>query len=98
MLRVSEIEVRYSGTPVIHNVSLEVRERELVSVVGSNGAGKSTLLKAVAGALHPAKGSIRFNNKEISHLSTPEIVREGITYVPEARLISVPSRLKKILK
>ncbi len=98
MLKVSEIEVRYSGVPVIHNVSLEVRERELVSVVGSNGAGKSTLLKAVAGALHPTKGSIRFNNKEISHLATPEIVREGITYVPEARLIFGPLTVEENLE
>ncbi len=90
MLKVSEIEVRYSGVPVIHNVSLEVNQGELVSVVGANGAGKSTLLKAVAGALHPSKGSIQFENQEISHLSTADIVRMGITYVPEARLIFGP--------
>jgi branched-chain amino acid transport system ATP-binding protein len=53
MLKVSEIEVRYSGVPVIHNVSLEVNQGELVSVVGSNGSGKSTLLKTIAGALRP---------------------------------------------
>ncbi|MGZ6202797.1 MAG: ATP-binding cassette domain-containing protein, partial [Thermodesulfobacteriota bacterium] len=90
MLRVSEIEVRYSGVPVIHNVSLEVNERELVSVVGSNGSGKSTLLKTIAGALHPSKGSIQFEGKEISRLSTPDIVRDGITYIPENRLIFGP--------
>jgi branched-chain amino acid transport system ATP-binding protein len=90
MLRVSEIEVRYSGVPVIHNVSLEVNQGELVSVVGANGAGKSTLLKAIAGALHPSQGSIQFENQEISHLSTANIVRMGITYVPEARLIFGP--------
>ncbi len=98
MLKVSEIEVRYSGVPVIHNVSLEVRERELVSVVGSNGAGKSTLLKTIAGALHPTKGSIRFNDKEIGHLSTPKIVKEGITYIPEARLIFGPLSVEENLE
>ncbi len=90
MLKVSEIEVRYSGVPVIHNVSLEVNQGELVSVVGANGAGKSTLLKAIAGALHPSRGSILFENQEISRLSTADIVRNGITYVPEARLIFGP--------
>ena len=70
MLKVSEIEVRYSGVPVIHNVSLEVQQGELVSVVGANGAGKSTLLKTIAGALHPAKGSIHFEEQDISRLST----------------------------
>jgi len=98
MLRVSEIEVRYSGVPVIHDVSLEVNQGELVSVVGANGAGKSTLLKAIVGALHSSKGSIQFKNQEISHLSTADIVRMGITYVPEARLIFGPLTVKENLE
>jgi len=98
MLKVTEIEVRYSGVPVIHNVSLEVNPGELVSVVGANGAGKSTLLKAIAGALHPSKGSIQFENQEISRLSTADIVRKGITYVPEARLIFGPLTVQENLE
>jgi len=98
MLKVSEIEVRYSGVPVIHNISLEVNKGELVSVVGSNGAGKSTLLKTIAGSLHPTKGSIRFENKEISPLSTPDIVKAGITYIPEARLIFGPLSVEENLE
>ena len=98
MLRVSEIEVRYGGVPVIHDVSLEVNRGELVSVVGSNGAGKSTLLKTIAGALHPTKGSIRFGDKEITRLPTPNIVKEGITYVPEARLIFGPLSVEENLE
>jgi branched-chain amino acid transport system ATP-binding protein len=98
MLKVSEIEVRYSGVPVIHNVSLEVGKGELVSVVGANGAGKSTLLKTVAGALHPSKGSIQFEDREVSHLSTADIVRMGITYIPEARLIFGPLTVEENLE
>jgi len=98
MLKVSEIEVRYSGVPVIHNVSLEVNQGELVSVVGANGAGKSTLLKAIAGSLHPSRGSIRFDHQEISRLSTADIVRKGITYVPEARLIFGPLTVEENLE
>src|SRR5512143_1501584 len=98
MLKISEIEVRYSGIPVIHNVSLEVNAGELVSVVGANGAGKSTLLKAIAGALHPSKGSIQFEDQEISHLPTADIVRKGITYVPEARLIFGPLTVQENLE
>jgi branched-chain amino acid transport system ATP-binding protein len=98
MLKISEIEVRYSGVPVIHNVSLEVNRGELVSVVGSNGAGKSTLLKTIAGSLHPTKGSIQFENKEISPLSTPDIVKAGITYIPEARLIFGPLSVEENLE
>jgi branched-chain amino acid transport system ATP-binding protein len=98
MLKVSEIEVRYSGVPVIHNVSLEVNQGELVSVVGSNGAGKSTLLKTITGALHPTKGSVQFDNEEISQRSTADIVRKGITYVPEARLIFGPLTVEENLE
>ncbi|MCX5802292.1 MAG: ABC transporter ATP-binding protein [Proteobacteria bacterium] len=98
MLKVTEIEVRYSGIPVIHNVSLEVREGELVTVVGSNGAGKSTLLKTIVGALHPARGTIQFENKEIQRLSTPAIVKLGITYIPEARLIFGPFTVEENLE
>jgi len=98
MLKVSEIEVRYSGVPVIHDVSLEVNPGELVSVVGSNGAGKSTLLKTIAGSLHPTKGSIHFNQKEITRLSAPDVVKEGITYIPEARLIFSPLSVEENLE
>jgi len=98
MLKVSEIEVRYAGIPVIHDVSLEVNRGELVSVVGSNGSGKSTLLKTIAGALHPSRGSIQFENGEIAHLSTADIVRKGMTYVPEARLIFGPLTVQENLE
>jgi len=98
MLKVSEIEVRYSGVPVIHNVSLEVNQGELVSVVGANGAGKSTLLKTIAGALHPSQGSIQFESQEISRFATANIVRMGITYVPEARLIFGPLTVEENLE
>jgi len=98
MLKVSEIEVRYSGIPIIHSVSLVVNDGELVTVVGANGAGKSTLLKTIAGALHTSKGTISFGNEEIQGLSTPEIVRRGITYVPEARLIFNPLTVEENLE
>ncbi len=98
MLKVSEIEVRYSGVPVVHNVSLEVNAGELVSVVGANGAGKSTLLKTIAGALHPSRGSIHFEDQEISRLSIAAIVEKGITYVPEARLIFGPLTVQENLE
>ena len=98
MLKVTEIEVRYSGIPVVHNVSLHVRQGELITVVGSNGSGKSTLLKTIAGALHPSKGSIQFEGKDIHKLSTPDIVKLGITYIPEARLIFGPLTVEENLE
>ena len=98
MLKVVKVEVRYGGIPIIHDVSLEVKQGELVAVVGSNGAGKSTLLKTIAGALHPTKGSITFDDVLINRLATPDIVRLGITYIPEARLIFGPLSVEENLK
>ena len=98
MLKIENIEVRYSGVPVIHDVSLDVNAGELISVVGSNGAGKTTLLKTISGALHPAKGNIEFENEDISGSSTVGIVRRGITYVPEERRIFGPLSVEENLR
>jgi branched-chain amino acid transport system ATP-binding protein len=98
MLKVEKIEVRYSGVPVIHDVSFQVNGGELISIVGANGSGKTTLLKTVAGTLHPEKGSIEFENEDISRTSTVEIVRKGITYVPEERRIFGPLSVEENLK
>ncbi len=98
MLKVENIEVRYSGVPVIHDVSLEVNAGELISVVGANGSGKTTLLKTISGTLHPTKGSIQFENENIGRRSTVDIVRRGITYVPEERRIFGPLSVEENLR
>ncbi len=98
MLKVEKIEARYSGVPIIHDVSFHVNEGELISIVGANGSGKTTLLKTVAGTLHPTKGSIEFENEDISRSSTAEIVRKGITYVPEERRIFGPLSVEENLR
>ena len=98
MLKVEKIEARYSGVPVIHDVSFHVNEGELISIIGANGSGKTTLLKTVAGTIHPTKGSIEFENEDISRSSTVDIVRKGITYVPEERRIFGPLSVEENLK
>ena len=98
MLKVENIEVRYGGVPVIHDVSLEVHAGELISVVGANGSGKTTLLKTISGTLHPTKGSIEFENEDIGKSSTVDIVRRGITYVPEERRIFGPLSVEENLR
>ena len=98
MLKVERIEVRYSGVPVIHDVSFQVNGGELISIVGANGSGKTTLLKTLAGTLHPTKGSIEFENEDISRSPTVEIVRRGITYVPEERRIFGPLSVEENLR
>jgi len=85
MLEVNNINCAYDSALVIHDVSLEVREGELVSIVGANGAGKSTIMRTIAGLMHPISGTIRFKGKDISRLPAHTIIREGISYVPEGR-------------
>ena len=75
LLEIKGIKVRYSGLPVLHDVSLAVNAGETVCVVGANGAGKSTILRAVMGAQRAFEGQILFAGRQIQRLRTEEIVR-----------------------
>ncbi len=85
MLEVSHIEARYGQVTALHDISLSVREGEIVVLLGVNGAGKSTTLKAISGLLHPARGEITFDGRRIDRMSPETIVRRGIAHVPEGR-------------
>ena len=87
MLEVNKITASYGIVPVLHDVSLSVKGKELVVLVGSNGAGKTTLLKTILGFLKPIKGTIKFLNEKIDILPTYKIVEKGLTLVPEGRQI-----------
>jgi branched-chain amino acid transport system ATP-binding protein len=87
ILQVKDIKVRYSTLPVIQDLSLIVDSGETVCVVGANGAGKSTFLKAIMGAVDVFNGEILFQGREIQDMKTAEVVRMGITYVPEERML-----------
>ena len=90
ILQVEDIKVRYSGLPVLQGISIEVGEGETVSVVGANGAGKSTLLRAIMGSQRVFEGRVIFRGREIQKLPTEEIVRMGIIYVPEEKMLFKP--------
>lgn len=98
MLRVEKIESGYSDAPVLFDVSFHVNKGELVSIVGGNGAGKTTLLKTIAGTLKCTKGEITFENNRINNFSPGVIVRRGITYVPESRLLFEPLSIEENLE
>lgn len=85
LLRINNIDVFYGSLQVLWDVSLEVKNNEIVAIAGANGAGKSTLLKAITGLLHPVKGSIEFAGKDITNLNAYDIVGQGISQVPEGR-------------
>jgi branched-chain amino acid transport system ATP-binding protein len=87
ILQVKDIKVRYSTLPVIQGLSLAVDPAETVCVVGANGSGKSTFLKAIMGAVRVFEGEILFQGQAINNLRTEEVVRTGIIYVPEERML-----------
>lgn len=85
MLEIRNLIVAYGGAPALHGLSLEVKEGEIVSVVGSNGAGKTTLLKTISGLLHPIQGDITFFGERINKEPPWKIVKRGIALIPEGR-------------
>ena len=85
MLEVKNLNVSYGVIPVLHDVSLRVKENELVAILGSNGAGKSTLLNTIQGFLKPTSGSISFLGKAIEGFPPHRVIAEGIAQVPEGR-------------
>lgn len=97
ILQVEDIKVRYSGLPVIQGLSLSIDAGETVCVVGANGAGKSTLLRAIMGTQHVSEGRILFRGREIQRLRTEEVVRMGIVYVPEEKMLFGPLAVEENL-
>jgi branched-chain amino acid transport system ATP-binding protein len=85
MLEVQGISVLYGSLQALQNVSLKIGKGDVTALIGSNGAGKSTTLNTISGLLHPASGKITFQGIEITHLPPHEIVRMGISQVPEGR-------------
>jgi len=96
-LQIIDIHVRYSGLPVIHGVSLDVRSSETVCIIGGNGAGKSTILRAIMGAQPPFSGRIAFDGQSISGLRTEDVVRLGVVYVPEEKMLFRPLSVEENL-
>lgn len=87
MLSVSNLKTYYGNIEALKGVSLEIKEKEIVTLVGSNGAGKTTLLKTIAGLLKPNSGSICFSEKALNTMSSSEIVKAGLCLSPEGRQI-----------
>ena len=84
MLEVRDLHAYYGKSHILQGVSLDVREGEIVSLLGRNGVGRSTTIKAIMGEVRPA-GSIRFKGEEIAGLASHQIARRGLGYVPENR-------------
>ena len=89
-LEIDAIDTYYGQSQILHDVSLDVSDGEVVALLGRNGAGKTTTLRSVAGIVPPRNGHIRYDGEEITGLPTYEIIRRGIGYVPEDRQVWGP--------
>jgi branched-chain amino acid transport system ATP-binding protein len=87
VLKVENINVYYGAIHAIQGVSFDVKEGEIVTLIGANGAGKSTILKTISGLLRSTTGSISFLGEDISRASTHSLARKGLAHVPEGRRI-----------
>ncbi len=87
MIMVKDIHSYYGKSHILHGVSLELKQGELVCLLGRNGVGKSTTLKSIMGIVRPTQGSIRFDGKELVGSQPYQIARLGVGYVPEDRRI-----------
>ena len=87
MLKINNLNVSYGGIKALQNVSLEVPEGKIVTLIGANGAGKSTLLKSIAGIVSPESGEISFLGNNIVGNKVYKTVSEGIALVPEGRKV-----------
>ena len=87
LLLAEHLTAGYGRIDILHDVSLAVRPGEIVSVIGPNGAGKSTAFKTVVGFLRPHTGRVQFNGEDITGLRTDLVLRRGLAYVPQGRIV-----------
>jgi urea transport system ATP-binding protein len=101
MLQVDRLNVAYGSTQVLFDVSLDIKQGDLLCVMGRNGVGKSTLLKTVVGVINPRAGSIRWQGREIKNVAPYDRTRLGIAYVPQGHetfpQLSVHENLKVVV-
>lgn len=87
ILEIKTLNVRFGGILAVNDISLDVRRGKIVTLIGANGAGKSTILRSVSGIVKPVHGEILFEGENILGLTPEQIVKKGITLVPEGRRV-----------
>ena len=87
ILSIKDLKVNYGGIEAVKGISFDVQEGSIVTLIGANGAGKSSTLRSIVGLVKPAGGQIIFRGDDITNMDTNNIVRKGITLVPEGRRI-----------
>ncbi|MCZ6720711.1 MAG: ABC transporter ATP-binding protein [Proteobacteria bacterium] len=87
MLEIDDVTVHYHKVAAVKNISIEVEEGQIVTLIGANGAGKSTTLRTISGLKRPSAGGIRFAGERIDRLAPEKITKLGIAHVPEGRRV-----------
>ena len=87
MLKITNLHIHYGGIHALRGVSLDVPDRQIISLIGANGAGKSTTLKAVMSLIPKTEGSIEFDGTDITKMQTRDVVRQGVVLCPEGRRV-----------
>lgn len=87
MLKIEDLKVSYGGIQALKGINLEVEENKIVALIGANGAGKSTTLRSIVGLVKPESGTITYNGEDLSKIQTKDLVKRGITLVPEGRRV-----------
>ena len=87
MLEIKNMSVHYGGIHALRGIDLTVEDGKIISLIGANGAGKSTTLKGIMNLVAKSEGTVTFNGKDITKLSTKDIVKEGIVLCPEGRRV-----------
>ena len=98
MLKVHNLEVSYGPIRALKGISFEVKEGEIVTLIGANGAGKSTTLRTISNLLKPQGGSITFLNEDLLSVPAYNLVKRGIIHVPEGRIIFGPLTVQENLE
>jgi branched-chain amino acid transport system ATP-binding protein len=98
MLKVEDLSVGYGDAHVLANISFSARKQEMTCILGSNGAGKTTLLRAITGLIPSKSGKIRFLDQEIQKKAAHQIVRLGMTMIPEGRRLWPPLTVQENLE
>jgi branched-chain amino acid transport system ATP-binding protein len=98
LLEVNDLNVYYEAIHALQGINFKVNEGEIVTLIGANGAGKSTTLRTISGLLHPRRGSVVFKGEDITNTKADQIVKMGISHVPEGRKIFAPLTVKENLE
>ena len=97
LLEVEDLHVYYGAINALQGISFNIQEGEIVTLIGANGAGKSTTLRTVSGLLRPRRGTVTFKGQNITMTPAEQIVRLGISHVPEGRKIFAPLTVRENL-